>query len=223
MPLEAYMDLVPARSDERGNARRSLKLEASGSLTSGEIANVTIHNASTSGLLLETELSLSEREALMVDLPQAGTVLARIVWCSGKLVGCKFDKEIKPSVLSALELKSDAPLSVDLGLGATDRGEAAASFGKRIEQLRKTRGLTLADVAEELGVSKPTVWAWEKGKARPIEDRIPALAEILQVAPSDLLARSMAPNLAEAVLAARKSIAFACGVDPNKVRIMIDL
>ena len=223
MPLEAYMDLVPAQPDERGNARRCLKLEASGSLASGEIANVTIHNASTSGLLLETELPLGEREALLVDLPQAGTVLARTVWSSGKLIGCKFDKEIKPSVLSALELKSNAPFSVALGLSTSDRGEAAASFGKRIEQLRKTRGLTLADVAAELGVSKPTVWAWEKGKARPIEDRIPALAEILRVSPSDLVARSMAPNLAEAVLAARKNIAATCGVDLNKVRIMIDL
>lgn len=150
-------------------------------------------------------------------------VLARTIWNSGKLFGCRFDEEIKPSVLSALELQSDAPLSVDFGLGRKGRGAAAASFGKRIEQLRKASSLTLADVADRLGVSKPTVWAWEKGKARPIDDRIPALAEVLRVDPADLVARNLAPGLSEAIETARKSIADACGVAPDRVRIMIDL
>jgi len=109
MPLEAYMDLVPTQPDERGNARRCLKLEATGALSSGEAANVTIHNASTSGLLLETELPLGEREALLVDLPQAGTVLARTVWSSGRLAGCKFDKEINRVILGRLPFKRTLP------------------------------------------------------------------------------------------------------------------
>lgn len=223
MPFEAHLDLVAAQHDERGEPRRCLKLDTSGMLASGRAANVTIHNASVSGLLLETDLPIGEKEDLLVELPHVGMVLARTVWNSGKLFGCRFTEDIEPSVLSALELRSDAPLSVDFGLGIEGRGKVAASFGKRIEQLRKSRGLTLADVAGELGVSKPTVWAWEKGKARPIDDRIPALAEVLQVNPSELLSRNMAPGLAESIAEARKKVAAACGVDPSRIRIMIDL
>ena len=223
MPVGAHMDLVAVRRDERGKPRRCLKLDTSGVLASGASANVTIHNASQSGLLLETDLPIDQGEDLLVDLPRAGMVLARTVWKSGKLFGCMFEEQIEPSVLSALELQSETPLSVDFGLGVGGRGAAAASFGKRIEQLRKGLGLTLADVADQLGVSKPTVWAWEKGKARPIDERIPALAEVLQVKPSELTDRNMAPGLSEALVDARKQIAAACGVDPDRIRIMIDI
>ena len=47
----------------------------------------------------------------------------------------------------------------------------------RLNHLRRERGMTLAQVASALGVSKPTVWAWEKGKARPLPERIAAIAE----------------------------------------------
>lgn len=223
MPAMAHLDLVAQEPDERGQARRCLRLQTSGELPSGESANVIIHNASISGLLIETALPLSEGEQLLIDLPHAGLVNARAVWRSGQLYGCRFEEEVSQADMSALELRSDAPFSVNLGAGFEGRGKAGASLGKRIEQLRKARGLTLADLADSLGVSKPTVWAWEKGKARPIEERIPALALALDVEPSELAARTMAPALAETTAEARRKIAAACGISEDRVRIMIDL
>lgn len=56
----------------------------------------------------------------------------------------------------------------------------------RINRLRREAGMTRADVALRLGVSKPTVWAREKGKARPLPERMAAIAEALGAAPEDL-------------------------------------
>ena len=40
-------------------------------------------------------------------------------------------------------------------------------IGERIEQLRKARGLTLAELGEKIGVAASTVQKWETGQIRP--------------------------------------------------------
>lgn len=60
------------------------------------------------------------------------------------------------------------------------------TLGTQIRRLRTERDLTLSQVAKHLGVSKPTVWAWEHDKALPICRRIDKLALILGVKPSEL-------------------------------------
>ena len=52
----------------------------------------------------------------------------------------------------------------DLLLLAAARQYAATGSGKRI---REAAGLSMADVAEAIGVAEPTIWRWEQGKARP--------------------------------------------------------
>ena len=85
-------------------------------------------------------------------------------------------------------------------------------------------GMTLADVALRLGVSKPTVWAWEKGKARPLPERMAAIAEALGAAPEDLTeAGSHNADTAALIAECRGRIAEACGTTPAAVRIMIEL
>jgi len=84
--------------------------------------------------------------------------------------------------------------------------------------------LTLADVAATLGVSKPTVWAWEKGKARPLPERLNAIAAALRVDPDLLAPEPAVPRELDAVIAeSRQRIAEACGIAPGAVRIMIEL
>lgn len=52
----------------------------------------------------------------------------------------------------------------DLLLLAAARQYAATGSGKRI---RQAAGLSMAEVAEAVGVAEPTIWRWEEGKARP--------------------------------------------------------
>ncbi len=100
----------------------------------------------------------------------------------------------------------------------------ADSLGMRLRRLRRKRGLTLAHVAEALGVSKPTVWAWEKGKCRPQPSRINALAATLGTDPDELADAPLSDGEAANVIEeCRQRIAAACGTGATAVRILVEL
>lgn len=201
-------------------SRRTLRLEAEGALPSGEAARVVVHNVSATGLLLECEAGLAVGEALAIDLPQAGLSAARVVWSSGTLHGCQFDAPLTGAALSAAQLRAAVP---DFSHAAAGQPAASETFGARLQRLRKARGLTLTEVGEALGVSKPTVWAWEHERARPVEGRIAALAGLLGVMPDDLTSGRDSGALDELLARARAEIAAGFGTSPANVRIMIEL
>ena len=223
MAIKAYLDPQSPpdgnSADSRGSPRRALWLETSGLVLSGESANVTIHNISAAGLLLETALDLAVGAPLSVDLPEAGMVAAKIVWRSERLYGCAFEQALSTAALAAAQLQG-APA----GSLAGARAAGSEPLGKRLNRLRREAGLTLADVAAALSVSKPTVWAWEKGKARPLPERLDAIAAALGV-PQDTLADGPEATgvVASIIEDYRKRIADACGTTPGAVRIMIEL
>lgn len=234
MAIKAHLDQQPiatlADGSQRSTPRRALRLETSGFFAGAGEANVTIHNISAAGLLLETALLLAEGEQLALDLPEAGAVIATVVWRSEHLYGCAFAVPLGPAALAAAQLQGFAPgvptRTYPAGIAAAAPPAGAATgegLGTRLNRLRREAGLTLADVANALGVSKPTVWAWEKGKARPLPERLGAIAAALGVAP-ELLAATPAPREIEGVIAdCRARIAEACGTTPEAVRIMIEL
>jgi transcriptional regulator with XRE-family HTH domain len=224
MAIKAHLDPRAAGEGQRTNPRRALRLETSGLVpdVAGQASetNVTIHNISATGLLLETALDLAVGETLAVDLPEAGVVAAAIMWRSDQFYGCAFEQALGPAALAAAQLQSAAPRP-PAASPAIRHGEA---LGLRINRLRREAGLTLADVAAALGVSKPTVWAWEKGKARPLPERLGAIAATLGITPEALQDCSDGTSDAEAVIAeCRQRIAEACGTVPQAVRIMIEL
>lgn len=226
MAIRAHLDPRSAEPGQRSATRRALHLETSGFVAGTLEDSVTIHNISQAGLLIETGLELAEGEALAIDLPEAGVVGASVVWRSERLYGCAFEAPISPAALAAAQLQGFAP-GVPTGPAAaavtTARG-AGEPLGNRLNRLRREAGLTLADVAGALGVSKPTVWAWEKGKARPLPERLAAIAAALGVDPQ-LLAPTAAPSreIDQVIAESRERIAAACGTDPHAVRIFIEV
>lgn len=61
-------------------------------------------------------------------------------------------------------------------------------IGKTIHDLRVSRGLTLEQVGDYVGVSKATVLKWESGKIKNMRrDKIVKLAEILGTEPGKLI------------------------------------
>ena len=231
MVIAAHMDEAasPATmpAGQAREPRRILHLDAQGALPSGAKTNVRVHNVSTTGLLLETTILLTIGERIEIDLPHAAATWARVIWTSDDLSGCQFEEPITAAALSAAQLRSAPGEIVDLAPElARQRGAAAApgeSFGTRLQRLRKDRGLTLAQVAARLGVSKPTVWAWEQGKAKPVETRIDALAQVYGVHASDIVQSRISPVLFELIARSKEQIAEAVGTSPDKIRIMIDL
>ncbi len=209
---------------QRSSPRRALRLDTSGRLADGLAANVTVHNISAAGLLLQTDLALATGEALAIELPEAGLVDAVIVWRSEQLYGCAFEQSLGHAALAATQLRAGGapdPLVPALAVGLDIVGPA---FGQRLHHLRRERGLTLADVAGAIGVSKPTVWAWEKGKARPLPERVSAIAAALGVSPEALQDAATTNSGTSALIAdCRERIARACNLAPSAVRIMIEL
>lgn len=57
---------------------------------------------------------------------------------------------------------------------------------ERLYQLRKNKGLTQADVAEKLGISRQAVSRWEIGAAVPTLEKLKELSELFEV-PLDYL------------------------------------
>jgi len=221
MAIKAHLDQT---GSQRGAPRRALRLQTSGILPDGREANVTIHNISAAGLLLETALELARGETLTLDLPQAGAVEAAVVWRSERLHGCAFAAPLGAGALAAAQLQglpvSEAPVTAP----SAARSIGNEALGARLNRLRREAGLTLADVAARLGVSKPTVWAWEKGKARPLPERMAAIAEALGTASEDLTGAADANADTTALITeCRARIAEACGTTPAAVRIMIEL
>lgn len=200
--------------------RRKLRLETQGALPSGVETNVLVHNVSATGLLLQSEIPLETGDTLEIELPENGATAAKVIWTSGPLFGCEFETPISAATLSAAQLRGAVIRELDV---APRQAMSAESFGVRLQRLRKAQNLTLSQLAAELHVSKPTVWAWEHGKAKPVESRISALAQALDVPTSELQPGRDAPLLGDLIARSREQIARALGTSPEKVRIMIDL
>lgn len=241
MALKAHLEIpsaaidtnLDANLDPRRSPRSALRLETGGVGPDGEPANVTVHNLSSAGLLIETDLKLCAGDRLAIGIPNLGPVGAEIVWVSERLYGCAFEQALGEAALSEVAFSSanlsgatfpapQSPNRSPLGRSLPLRPSQNV-MGQRLNKLRRERGLTLEQVAKALGVSKPTVWAWEKGKARPIPERIEGIAKILGVTPSQLEQEPAQNTHADLLADCRLRIAAEFGIEPDHVRIMIEV
>ena len=62
------------------------------------------------------------------------------------------------------------------------------SISKRLKELREQKGLSVADLADAAGVSRPYIWQIESGRrGNPSADKIQKIATALGVTIADLL------------------------------------
>lgn len=66
-------------------------------------------------------------------------------------------------------------------------------FGVRVRKLRDAAGLTQAELAEKLDVSRPAIGTWESGKARPRLNKLKELADLFGVTVSELMGEETEP------------------------------
>jgi len=55
------------------------------------------------------------------------------------------------------------------------------SLSRHLRQARVSRGLSVAAVAEEVGVTPSSVYHWESGRCRPRNDKLSAICKLLRV------------------------------------------
>jgi transcriptional regulator with XRE-family HTH domain len=70
-------------------------------------------------------------------------------------------------------------------------------FCEKLQQLRKQKGLTQGQLAEEMFVSRTAISKWESGKGYPNLDSLKHLSEIFSVSIDDLLSNEELISLAE--------------------------
>ena len=68
-----------------------------------------------------------------------------------------------------------------------------SQFGQQLSHYRRRMGLTQAELAERLGISKSSVSMYERGNREPELDLLQAMADLFQVGVSALLGREDAP------------------------------
>ena len=104
--LLAEISVDPSQADARGTSRRKLRLVTEVSY-SHDNARVLILNLSKSGMLIETAAPLTVGESFEVDLPEAGTVIARVIRRQAQQFGCAFDSQLSQGALSGALLQSE--------------------------------------------------------------------------------------------------------------------
>ena len=70
---------------------------------------------------------------------------------------------------------------------------ANTSMGEIISTLRKEKGMTQKDIADQLGITDKAVSKWERDIAFPDTATIPKLAEILGISVEELMQAKVAP------------------------------
>ncbi len=106
MPMLAYFEDVTAKHERRRYLRRALRLGAGAGAE-----QVTVHDLSLTGGLLETSVPMLVGAIFEIELPHAGSVEATVVWNSGEFYGCQFELPISPAALSAALLQAQPQTS----------------------------------------------------------------------------------------------------------------
>ena len=121
MQALARLERIESRN-RRSAPRRQLRLDATLPETGDE---AVIHDLSTTGILIETKGDLATFEQLQLELPEAGMVVATVLWNSGQYYGCEFHKPISRAAISAALLRNPvaAPL-LEAAQTQTDEPEA---------------------------------------------------------------------------------------------------
>ena len=206
----------------RSSLRRDLRLIVASEGAADEDMPIAVLNISTTGMLVETSLALGEGDRLAIDLPERGMCRAEIVWRSEGLYGCRFVEPVPQSIVSAALLKGGPTSELEL-------------LGRRIAAARRERGLSQLDLARRVDVSRTSIWKWEKGQAMPRRPSLSRIAEVLGIRISQLLGEFATDSLfsdddesdsdnslAAQVANCRQRIAYAAGIDPGAVRIILE-
>lgn len=235
MAIEPIMEQFPEHGDKRADVRWPIRLEVPEALGEGPV-DVVVHDISTAGMLIETSSKLKLGQVLLLSLPEAGSVSARVVWQDEPLFGCRFDEALPQAAVSATRLRSTMRSNgrpIDQAAAAQDPEMLPA----RLRRLRRERGFSRETLSKLTGFSKPSLWAWEVGKTMPRRRSLLALAEAFGlteqqllmgeaiVSPRDPLTSGLArpvQQLHEIIDSAKREIALHAGVDISKVQIRID-
>ena len=100
---------------------------------------------------------------------------------------------------------------------------SAETLGQRLLRARTSNRWTLDFVARKIGVSKVSVWGWEKDRSRPRLESLESLSALFAMPLETLVSGEPAPSGGVPALIAdcQSRIASAVGVQPDQVEIRV--
>lgn len=219
-----------------GQPTRKLSLEGATASFKGGQEAVYVNNLSRTGMLLETSAPLSVGEPLQILLPEADTCAAIIVWANETLFACDFERTLTTATISRIRLqtRNEQPQPhVNHQLPSTVAKDE--TLGERLKRLRRERGFSMVHFASRVGVSKPTLWKWEKGTVLPRQEMIGVIARVLGISDKELVygskrqisqsPRVIANDFAtsgDAIVAKKAELAHIMGINADRIRILIE-
>ncbi len=96
-------------------------------------------------------------------------------------------KPVSEDALRASFQKLRFPLEETINSFQYDDVKDAKAIGERLKKLRKERGLTARDLADEIGVSYTTIYRWENGDRVPDGFNMGKLMNVLGVRMKDII------------------------------------
>lgn len=237
----------PDAAERRSEERRHLLFATTVKSLNGETQPVLVRDISARGLLLETEEPGSLDPTVLVNLPETGDIEAHVIWQGDKLAGCRLEAHLSQATIDAVRATGDAAHAEQSSSDAPMPRTAARTLAARLKQLRISKDLTRAELAERSGISTPSIWAWETGRTVPRLGSLETLAKGLGVdvselqigiggSPVDMPLPVASPvsvgegggdlrlvRLTELVAASKAQIAALAGTTPDKVSISIEL
>ena len=102
------------------------------------------------------------------------------------------------------------------------------TMGAMVAALRKEKGMTQADLADQMGVTDKAVSTWERDLSLPDVHSIPKLAQVLGISVEELIegappSREDKKSLRPLVLLVIKAVALAMGVSVTVLSILGNL
>lgn len=91
------------QQDRRSEPRHRLRL---GTNIRPTDENASIHDISSTGMLIETGVKLRALDTVKVELPENGPTEALVMWNSGRFYGCEFKHPLSKAAISAAFLRS---------------------------------------------------------------------------------------------------------------------
>lgn len=70
-------------------------------------------------------------------------------------------------------------------------------FGSRLRELRKSKNVLAKDLANELGITKPSISLYEQGKGYPTVEKLMLIADFFDVSTDYLLGRTYSMKVSE--------------------------
>lgn len=218
-----------------GLPTRKLSLEGATASFKGGQEAVYVNNLSRTGMLIETSAPLSVGEPLQILLPEGDTCSAIVVWANETLFACDFERTLATAVISRVRLQRSREPRDCRPTPAAHRENPEETLGDRLKRFRRERGFSMVHFAGLVGVSKPTLWKWEKGTVLPRQEMIGTIAQVLGVSDKELIygsktqtpqhVQTVAPhfnNSGDAIVAKKAELARIMGITPERIRILIE-